>query len=76
MNKPEALEAWLADFLVEAKRSTYAAEGDASAVPSLLSGSRQLEYARGARLYRDIYFGSAYFVGQETVSEHGLPSGP
>jgi hypothetical protein len=56
-------------FLVNAKRQTYAAQGDDATVTPLVPGSRQLEYQEGALLYRDIYFGGGYFVGQETVYE-------
>lgn len=63
----------LAEFLVQAKRATYAAQGDDASVTPLLPGSRQLEYQLGEVLYRDIYFGMAYFVGQETVYENGTP---
>ena len=63
----------LVSFLLEAKRHTYAAQGDAASVPPLLTGSRQLEFQDGALLYRDIYFGSAYFVGQETVYHAASP---
>jgi len=54
-------------FLVTAKCQTYATQGDDVTVTPLLPGSRQLEYRDGPLLYRDIYFGGAYFVGQETV---------
>jgi len=54
-------------FLVKAKGQTYAAQGDDATITPLLPGSRQLEYREGPLLYRDIYFGGAYFVGQETV---------
>jgi hypothetical protein len=60
-------------FLVNAKRQTYATQGDDASVTPLLPGSRQLEYQEGALLYRDIYFGGAYFVGQETVYEGSTP---
>lgn len=56
-----------AAFLVTAKRQTYATQGDDATVTPFLPGSRQLEYRDGPLLYRDIYFGGAYFVGQETV---------
>jgi hypothetical protein len=56
-----------AAFLVKAKSQTYAAQGDDATLTPLLPGSRQLEYRDGPLLYRDIYFGGAYFVGQETV---------
>ena len=57
----------LAQFLVAAKRATYAAQGDSATVTPLLDGSRQLEFRLGNVLYRDIYFGFTFFVGQETV---------
>jgi hypothetical protein len=56
-----------AAFLVTAKGQTYATQGDDATVTPLLPGSRQLEYRDGPLLYRDIYLGGAYFVGQETV---------
>ena len=57
----------LAEFLVDAKRSTYAALDDEATLTPLLAGSRQLEYRRAPWFYRDVYFGTAAFVGQETV---------
>jgi hypothetical protein len=59
----------LVQFIITAKSQTYAAGGGASSsiVTALLTGSHQLEYQAGELLYRDIYFGQAYFVGQETV---------
>jgi hypothetical protein len=60
-------------FLVNAKRQTYAAQGDYAAATPLVPGSRQLEYHEGVLLYRDIYFGDGYFVGQETVYEGPAP---
>lgn len=66
-------DAQLADFLVQAKRATYAAPGDNASVAPLVPGSRQLEYQLGSVLYRDIYFGFEYFVGQETVYENDTP---
>jgi hypothetical protein len=66
--------AQLAPFLVEAKRRTYAAQGDEAGVdPPLVPGSRQLEYRDLEWLYRDIYFGMAAFSGQETVSHEEVP---
>jgi len=57
------------EFLLDAKRHTYAAGGGASAavVAPLLPGSHQLDYSDGPFFYRDVYYGGAYFVGQETV---------
>jgi hypothetical protein len=63
----------LSPFLIRAKRSTYAALEGAPRVPPLLPGSHQLEYAEGSWLYRDIYFGGGFFMGQETVYKEGVP---
>lgn len=63
----------LSQFLVAAKRATYAAQGDDASVTPLLPASRQLEFRLGNVLYRDIYFGFAYFVGQETVYADDTP---
>ena len=58
----------LAEFLVEAKRRTYAGlDDDATVSAPLLPGSKQLEYRADDLSYRDIYFGMRFFVGQETV---------
>lgn len=62
----------LAAFLIEAKRRTYAAlDDDATMTDPLLRGSKQLEHRADPYSYRDIYFGMAFFVGQETVSKVG-----
>ncbi|UPK32876.1 DUF5680 domain-containing protein [Bradyrhizobium sp. 186] len=59
----------LATFLVEAKRRTYAGlDDDATVAAPLLAGSKQLEHRAPPYVYRDIYFGMGFFVGQETVS--------
>ena len=63
----------LAKFLVEAKRNTYASQGDDASVQPLLNGSKQLEYSSGNYSYRDIYYGSAFFIGQETVEFENRP---
>ena len=57
----------LANFLLRAKRHTYASQGDEATVAPLLSGTKQREYRDGLFFYRDIYVGMAYFVGQEIV---------
>jgi hypothetical protein len=58
----------LAAFLVAAKRRTYAGlDDDATVLRPILRGSKQLEYSEHDLGYRDIYFGMALFVGQETV---------
>jgi hypothetical protein len=63
----------LASFLLEAKRRTYASQGDAATVTPLLPGTAQLEYRAGPFFYRDIYSGMAYFVGQEIASYQDRP---
>jgi uncharacterized protein DUF5680 len=58
----------LSEFLVDAKRKTYAGlDDDATVLAPLLPGSKQLEYRDLDLSYRDIYFGMRFFVGQETV---------
>ncbi len=54
-------------FLIKAKKNTYAASESSRRVEPVLKGSVQYEFRQGALFYRDIYFGMAYFVGQETV---------
>ena len=63
----------LVDFLIEAKHATYASGGSSSPtiVAPLLKGAHQLEFRSGDLLYRDIYFGQAFFVGQEIVYHRG-----
>lgn len=73
MALPVSRDAFIS-FLLNAKRQTYATQGDEATVTPLLPGSRQLEYQDGALLYRDIYFGGAYFVGQETVYYNASPA--
>jgi hypothetical protein len=74
MNIPIGRDELIA-FLIDAKCRTYAAGGSGSeaVVTPLLPGSHQLEYRDGSLLYRDIYFGEAYFVGQETVYAASSP---
>lgn len=66
-------QASLADFLVAAKRSTYASQNDEASIRPVLNGSKQLEYRRGDYFYRDIYFGFGFFAGQETVEYANSP---
>ncbi|KAB8295638.1 DUF5680 domain-containing protein [Bifidobacterium avesanii] len=65
----------LIPFLLAAKRATYGAEdaGAAAETVPAFDGSRQLEYREGPWLYRDVYFGSRRFAGQETVLFDGAP---
>ncbi len=55
----------LADFLVEAKINTYAAQK--GKVDSSRKGSHDLSYRRGGYVYVDSYFGEKNFSGQEIV---------
>lgn len=62
------------DFLLRAKRATYANQGGADTkVTPALPGSVQLAFAEGDLLYRDIYYGSVFFVGEEVVYHAGKP---
>lgn len=63
----------LGHFLLQAKRHTYASQGDDATVAPLMPGTKQLEYHDGLFFYRDIYVGMAYFVGQEIVSYQDHP---
>lgn len=65
----ELSQSELIEFLILAKTKTYASGGCSSetSVNAVLECSHQLEFRSGDLLYRDIYFGEAYFVGQETV---------
>lgn len=61
-------------FLLRAKRATYATQGGINTkVAPALAGSHQLEYREGDLLYRDIYFGSVFFVGEEVVYYDDAP---
>lgn len=53
------------DFIIEAKRNTYA--GKNNQVESSRDGSIDYEYIKGDYKYRDSYIGSNYFSGQEIV---------
>lgn len=63
----------LADFLVQAKRRTYASQGGGAFVQPVFHSSKQLEYELEDYLYRDIYFGSRFFAGQEVVEYRNSP---
>nr|WP_246512288.1 DUF5680 domain-containing protein [Polycladomyces abyssicola] len=54
-------------FLLNAKRATYASQGNDASVAALLPGAKQLEYRDGPYFYRDVYFGMETFTGMETV---------
>ena len=64
----------LCQFLVGAKKQTYASDNNDTAIAKpLLFGSTQLEWRSGDLLYRDVYFGVTFFVGLETVFENDVP---
>ena len=56
------------NFLIKAKTSSYANSDDRVFLQSPLPDSKLLEFKEGNFTYRDIYFGSMQFAGQETVS--------
>ena len=57
------------DFLLRAKRETYAAGGDLSD-PSR-PNSKDLRYAEGPYVYIDTYLGDIDFIGEEAVWKDG-----
>jgi hypothetical protein len=67
----EKFEQAFFDFLIEAKRHTYAA-----GVPptgSCRRGSKDLGYTAGDYEYLDSYFGTSDFLGEEVVYKKGIP---
>ncbi|MBI2584000.1 MAG: XRE family transcriptional regulator [Candidatus Aenigmarchaeota archaeon] len=58
----------LARFLVKAKRNTYAGGGEEK---RLEDGSRELVFEKDGFKYRDRYFGSNPFSGEEVVWHDG-----
>lgn len=73
MTEPLFEQTDFVEFLVRAKRATYASESDEMFVLSLLPSAKQLEYTEPPFLYRDIYYGELFFAGQETVFHHDRP---
>ena len=61
----------LIDFLLRAKKCTYAAKG-VKAAPSR-PNSHDYEYAEGDLVYRDTYLGNKNFVGQEAICKDNTP---
>lgn len=61
----------LADFLLRAKRATYA--GHASEAASQRPAAHEFSYAEGEFSYRDSYYGGCSFYGQEVVCRSGQP---
>jgi len=58
----------LSKFLVEAKRNTYAGGRKAK---RLADGSKELIFKKGNLKYKDRYFGSNPFIGEEIVWYNG-----
>ena len=53
------------EFLIEAKKNTYAGEGETTASSRPLS--KDLPYHKGLYFYLDSYFGDVNFIGEEVV---------
>ncbi len=60
----------LSSFLVQAKVNTYAAAGEGGE-RLLADGCKELTFQQGDFAYRDRYFGSDPFVGEEVVWHGG-----
>ena len=58
----------LYNFLIEAKKQTYANENVEKKAPSR-KGSHDYEYSNGEMTYHDTYFGGVNFMGEEVVYE-------
>ncbi len=56
----------LHNFLIEAKKQTYANE-NAKKILSSRKGSFDYEYSNGKMIYHDTYFGGTKFMGEEVV---------
>lgn len=58
------------DFLIEAKKNTYA-NAAVEKKPSSRIGSNDYEYSNGDMIYHDTYFGGTQFIGEEVVYSTG-----
>ena len=67
-----AMDANLIDFLIRAKKATYAGKG-AETTPSR-QGSHDLVYREGDFMYYDTYLGGEKFAGEEALWISGSPS--
>ena len=56
----------LESFLVKAKKNTYATAGEGGE-KRLEDGSKELTYEENGFKYRDRYFGSSNFIGEEAI---------
>ena len=62
----------LSEFLVKAKVNTYASLGE-TGKEILIDGGKELKFEQGEFKYRDRYFGSGSFIGEEIVFQNGKP---
>ena len=62
----------LNNFLVEAKVNTYASNGE-SGETKLADGSKEFRFEKEGFKYRDRYFGSRTFIGEEIVFQNEEP---
>jgi hypothetical protein len=60
----------LSNFLVKAKTNTYASNGEGGE-RTLEDGAKELIYEQDEYKYRDRYFGSNFFIGEEIVWQNG-----
>lgn len=60
------MENKLHDFLIEAKKQTYANENVEKSSPSR-KGSHDYHYENNGMIYHDTYFGGTKFIGEEVV---------
>lgn len=58
------------DFLIEAKKNTYANAAVEKKASSRV-GSNDYEYSNGKMVYHDTYFGGTQFIGEEVVYLEG-----
>lgn len=61
----------LRDFLIKAKKETYANANVEKTAPSR-RGSNDYEYSDGKMTYHDTYFGGTRFIGEEVVYENDI----
>ncbi len=61
----------ITEFLLRAKKATYAGKGPETAPSRPLS--HDLEYAEGELFYIDTYLGGENFAGEEAIWENGQP---
>ena len=65
------MDALLVDFLLRAKRATYAGHG--AEAESSRPASHDLGYAEGRFAYYDTYLGGERFAGEEALWDNGAP---